>query len=207
MPTRADLPTVEPQWDARPITAAEIVAIAHGREVRGVNPDDTRIREMRRGLLGNGARTAFDEARRTGYLLVNRHLLYQDGAEEKLRLVWTWWCVAAGHPDITLTATSTDAEVRCDIATTERAWQTDMFGHIVRMLSPIVLPDHGTWTVTRTLMEVTGMQMGDAIFLARDLVDIATAGRFRPQMDTGRPHIESLRAPQADPMERSDWNG
>lgn len=209
MPTRADLPTVEPQWDTRPITAREIVMLAQGNPVPGTNPEDPRIREIRHALRGNVARTEFVYARQKGYLVASEPTLYQPGSADQLSTLWLWWCVAAGHPYIVIRITSTDAAVRCDMGPTESVWQTDVYRHFTRMLASEILPDYATWTVTRTVFEVTGIDTDSAVGIARDLVDIATAGRFRPEGDGPEPtpNPAEIRSPRMGPMERSDWNG
>jgi hypothetical protein len=122
------------------------------------------------------------EALRAGYLYVNLEL-YHDGAAQRLETLWGWWYAAAGHPEIVLrTARGTDAvRVHCDLSPTGREWGFDAFRTIAPLLGDQHAVDRASWLFTPDELQLDGLEMEEAITVARGLVDFATAGRFRPQ--------------------------
>jgi hypothetical protein len=147
------------------------------------------------------------EALRAGYLYVNLEL-YHDGAAQRLETLWGWWYAAAGHPEIVLrTARGTDAvRVHCDLSPTGREWGFDAFRTIAPLLGDQHAVDRASWLFTPDELQLDGLEMEEAITVARGLVDVATAGRFRPQSvpQPEDPPVRSPRFPQQTCMERSD---
>ena len=207
----ADLPAVEPRWNPRRITAAEVLQLSRWEDVPGINPDDPRVQGIRRCTLDNIARLALSDALRRGYLYLN-HRSYHADDDQHLATLWGWWCAAAGHPEIVMErGESGDAvRVRCDLSTTGRTWDFGAFAQVARLIGPLHAGHGGGgWMFTTDVLEVDGLQMEDAISIVRELVDIATAGRFlRERFDRdaipGRPVIQP--APRL-PIERSDRRG
>jgi hypothetical protein len=199
-----DLPTVEPRWAARRISAAEVVCLWQREDVPGLDPADPRVQAIRHCTLSTIGRQSFADARRTGYLFVGLPSHEQE-ASTRLETLWGWWCAAAGHPEITLsTARHTDAvRLRCDLAPTGRSWGYDAFRTIGRLLYQQQPVGRAGWLFTEQELQVDGLEMEDAIGLARDLVVIASGGRFRPQ-DVPEPPVHAPRIPHRTRMERTD---
>jgi len=43
VPRPSDLPTINPRWAVRRITAAEVLQLTHWEDVPGINPNDPRV--------------------------------------------------------------------------------------------------------------------------------------------------------------------
>jgi len=205
-----DVPTAEPRWDARRITAAEVLQLSRWEEVPGINPDDPRVQGIRRCTLDNIARLALAEALRTGYLYVNRRNYHVDD-DQHLATLWGWWCAAAGHPQIVIErGEARDAvRIRCDVSSTGKTWDFAAFAQVARLISPLHASDPGGWLFTDDVLEVDGLDMEDAISVARELVDLASAGHFiRESFDPNAiPRKPVAQAPHRQPIERGDRRG
>jgi hypothetical protein len=120
-----------------------------------------------------------------------------------------WWCAAAGHPEIVLRTTrGTDAvQVRCDLSPTGQSWGFDAFPVMARLLGEQHPVDRAGWLFTPDELQVEGLVMEEGIALARGLVDVCTAGRFRPETlsVSQDPPVHPPRLPQHTPMERRDF--
>lgn len=203
----SDLPLIEPQWVKRRITAAEVIKINRGEIVPGLNHNDPRVQNIQHCILNNPGRLAFGEALRQGYLFLNRPI-YPDGIDTKLNSLWDWWCTAAEHPRIVMStlALSDGVRIRCDISTTRKYWALQDFGSMARLFDGVMTLDDQGWLFTRDELEVDGLEMEDAVGIARGLVDITTAGRFRPQEvpTPTPPPVHSIPLRHQTPTERSD---
>jgi hypothetical protein len=205
MVSPTDLPTVEPRWSARRISAAEVVRLWQGEPVPGLEPADPRVQSIRHCTLSTVGRTAFADARRTGYLFVGLYSHEPDTAS-RLETLWGWWCAAAGHPEITLaTARHTDAvRLRCDLAPTGRSWGFDAWRTIGRLLYQQQPVGRASWLFTEQELQLDGLEMEEAIGLARDLVMIASGGRFRPQDPSPDPPVHAPILRHQTRIERTD---
>ncbi len=207
MVSQTDLPPVEPCWHTRRITAAEVLKLWRGERVPGVSEADPRVQSIRRCRLTNVARMALSEARRHGYLSV-QVTLHDPDVAHNLTTLWGWWCAAAGHPEIVLrTARGTDAvRVRCDLSPTGRSWGFDAFPVMARLLGDQHPVDCAGWLFTQDELQLDGLEMEEAITVARGLVDVATAGRLRPEsvLPPPEPPVHALRFPHRTRIERSD---
>lgn len=76
-----DLPVVMPRWATRRLSAGEVVQLWPADPVPGLNPDDPRVQSIQRCTVGNMARSVFADARRLGYLFVNRSHLRNDSED------------------------------------------------------------------------------------------------------------------------------
>jgi hypothetical protein len=181
MVSPADLPTAEPRWHPRRVTAAEVLRLARGEPLPGVNTQDPRVQSIRRCRLTNVARMALSEALRQGYLYVQL-TLYEPEVEHNLGTLWGWWCAAADHPEIVLgtTRASDGVRIRCDLSPTGREWSFDAFRTMAQLLGEQHPADRAGWLFTQDELQVDGLEMEEAIAVVRGLVDVATAGRFRP---------------------------
>lgn len=175
-----DLPKVEPRWCTRPITAQEVVQVAtrFSRDVPGLDPHDPRVEAIQRSAVGNLGRLAFNEARRRGWLFVNRGM-YRDGEDARLINLWGWWCAAARHPEIVMLQVSGEegARFRCDLSSTGRSWDLHAIPSIGGMLHDVYPVSGSGWIFTPDLLEVDGLCSEDAITLARSFVGFTTARR------------------------------
>jgi hypothetical protein len=96
--------------------------------------------------------------------------------------------------------------IRCDLSTTGRTWDFAAFGQAARLIHHLHAVEPGGWLFSNDVLEVDGLQMDDAIGVARDLVDIASAGRFlRDGHDASTiPSNPTLPVSPQVTMERSD---
>jgi len=190
------------------LSAAEVVRLVQGDPVPGVDADNMVIRRLREGLPGEIAQMAFAAARRQGYLFVN-HGLYHDARDaSQLRLVWGRWCVAAGHPEVVLMVSPRDdlARVHCDVSTTGSDWSFAAFAAIGKLVEPLIPYQEGSWLFTTDELQIDGIEMDEAVHIARALVDLGTMGRFcegvydeGPAPDPGKTRFPT----PMSPMERS----
>jgi hypothetical protein len=203
-----EVPMVRPEWSPRQMSAREVVLLVQGDSVPGVDEADPVVRQLRRGLMSGHARLAFTDARRNGYLFVNHAAYAHPEVVDQLRTIWGWWCAAAGHPEIELATvpSSNGARIRCDVSPTGNDWSFGAFAAIGRLLEPLASVPDGTWLFTTDELQLDGIEMDEAIHIARSLVDLATAGRFRPGVyDAGaNPKPGQAAFPPAHiPIERS----
>ncbi len=99
------------------------------------------------------------------------------------------------------------ARIRCDLSPTERTWGFDAFrtiGRLLYQLQPVGGP--ARWFFTNQGLQLDTLEMEEAIGLARDLVLIASGGRFRPQAvpTPSAPPVHAPRLPQPTRVERTD---
>jgi hypothetical protein len=178
-----DLPVVHPTYEHRPLRAAEVIELAHNRPVAGVNPDDPLMKAIGRlnpGVIMNGI---FREARQQGYLLA----LSPDGYDRQGDIsdvidLWSWWCAAAGHPEICMQAEAEGTyRVRVDLGTTGSSWNLSVFRLFARMLKEtigdLLLGD--SWLFTEDVFEVNHLDHEQAISVTRGVLDICLDQRFR----------------------------
>lgn len=197
-----EIPYVRPEWSPRQLSALEVVRLVQGDPVPGVNEQDPVVQLLRRGLPGNVARVAFTDARRQGYLFVN-YMHYNDTRVlSQLRDVWGWWCAAAGHPEVTLsTVPGTDgARIRCDLSPTGQDWSFGAFSAIGKLLEPLASYQHGSWLFTTDELQLDGIEMDEAIHIARALVDLGTMGRFREGVYDQGPRPDPKKAAFPSPL-------
>lgn len=105
------------------------------------------------------------------------------------------------------TARGTDAvQVRCDLSPTGQSWGFDAFPVMARLLGEQQPVDRASWLFTQDELQVDGLAMAEAITVARGLVDVATAGRFRPQEvpTPPAPPVHAPRFPHQTGIERTD---
>ena len=121
---------------------------------------------------------------------------------DALRQGYLGWCCDAGHPEIVLSTTRGSAAT----SPTGRTWGFDAFrtiGRLLYQLQPVDGP--ARWLFTEQELQLDTLEMEEAIGLARDLVVLASGGRFRPQdaPNSETPvHVPPLRHPTR--MERND---
>jgi hypothetical protein len=86
MVSPSDLPTVEPHWHTRRITAAEVVRLSQREHVPGLDPADPRVQSIRRCRLNVLGHSALADALREGYLFINGGLHQPDTIHRLIRL-------------------------------------------------------------------------------------------------------------------------
>lgn len=176
----AEVPNVEPRWCARPMTVHEVVQVANGssRDVPGLDQLDPRVQAIQRcSAIGPLGRSVFNDARRQGWLFVNRGP-YHDDEVERLINLWGWWCAAARHPEVVIRNVSgtagTQLHFHCDLSSTGRSWELPALLSIARMLRNGYPVPGSSWIFTSDLLEIDGLCSDDAISLARRLVGFTT---------------------------------
>lgn len=103
------------------------------------------------------------------------------------------------------TARGTDAvRVTCNLTPTGRSWNFAAWRTVGRMLYRLHAVDRADWLFTPEELQLDGLEMEKAIGPARDLVLIASGGRFRPQDAPPEPPIHVPPLPHQTRMERSD---
>jgi hypothetical protein len=204
-----DFPLVSPQWTPRRLSAAEVVRLVQGDDVPGVPPHHPCIVTLRRGLPTNYSRVAFIEARRDGYLFMGDKIDRSNGEAIQLRDVWRWWCSAAGHPYIVLgvAGDTGQARIRCDISTTGNDWSFGAFAAIGKLVEPLAPYPEGSWLFTSDELQLDGIDMDDAVHITRALVDLATAGRFRPGVHDRGPEPDPRQVQFPRPMGPTERTG
>jgi hypothetical protein len=204
---RSSLPLIAPQYEARYISAGDVLALLGYGEVPGVNYQDSRVQEIRSCVLGNLGRVGLTTALNAGYVH-DRGSALQDG-REPLLTAWRWWCTAAGHPHIVLSSDGKDLhQVRCDLVSAGKRWNPTDVPHFERILGEVttVWMPESRFRVDDRVFEITGVEMDDAITIARNLVEYTTTGQFK-QRPTERvrdsdPMFVHMRP--MGPIERSD---
>jgi hypothetical protein len=196
-----------PTWQRPPVTASEVLRLARGEAVPGVNHHDLQVQRVQECRVSPIGHEAVASALKQGYLFVNVRI-YESEDAANLTALWATWCAAAGHPEIVMrTSAGTDAvTVRCDLGPTERSWGFDVFGSMARLMVGLSAVDRADWLFTPEVIQLEELEMEEAITVARGLVDIATAGRFRPQ-DVPTPPDQPISGtpfPQHTRIERTD---
>lgn len=135
-----ELPPVEPQWYPRQMTAKEVVEIASGREVPGVNLDHPVVEGIRLAGMGILTRDYFRDARVRGYLwLVSQRS--DTGWHGPTEHIWGWWCAAAKHPEIVVTRRGEDCRLRVDLSSMQATWHLHALPELGRLIADGD-PDH-----------------------------------------------------------------
>lgn len=201
------LPLIAPQYELRYISAKDVLALlGHGR-VPGVNCEDPHIQEIRSCVLGNMGRIGLTEALNTGYVH-DRGVAMHD-AREPLLTACRWWCTAAGHPHIVLAPDATGLyQVSCNLISASKTWLITDVPQCERILGEVTLVYRADcrFAVNDQVMQVSGVEMDDAISIARNLVEYTTTGSFEQRQVAALPEPDpfgQLARPLL-PMERSD---
>lgn len=202
---RSNLPLIAPQYEPRYISAKDVLTLLGHGHVPGVNEADPRVQEIRSCVLGNVGRISLTEALKAGYVF-DRGYELQD-AREALLIAWKWWCTAAGHPHIVLGPDDAGLyRVRCDVISAGKKWCTADVLVYPRILGEVTSLLSCDFAVDARVLEVSGVEMDDAISIARALVEYTTTGAFRQRESSPLPPPDPagiLMKPLL-PMERSD---
>ena len=204
---RSNLPRVAPQYDTRYISAKEVLALVGHGNVPGVNYEDPRIQEIRSCVLGPLGRVSMTEALQAGFVIDGGTAL-QD-SRKSLLTAWRWWCTAAGHPHIELSPDNAGLyQVRCDLISAGKRWIPTDVPHFERILGEVTivrLPD-SRFSVDDRVFLIAGIEMDDAITIARNLVEYTTTGQFKQRAAEQLPASEPMHVHMKPmgPIERSD---
>lgn len=204
---RTSLPLIAPQYEPRYISAKDVLALLGSGRVPGVNYNDPRIQEIRACTLGVQGRSELTAALRAGYLH-DRGSAMQD-FRSALVTAWRWWCTAAGHPHIVLSPDSIGLhQVSCDLVSTGRSWSVTDVPNYERILGDetTVYRTDCRFSINDQSFQISGIEIDDAVGIARNLVDYTTTGSFKQRRPDPLPHPDpfgSLARPLL-PMERSD---
>lgn len=204
---RSNLPLIAPQYEARYISANDVLNLLGHGEVPGVNYEDPRIQEIRSCSFSVSGQLHFNEALKAGYV-IDRPMVEQR-ARESLVIAWRWWCTAAGQPFIVV---SPDASgyftVRCDLTSAGKHWNPTDAPQFERILGEVatVYRSDTRFRVDDRLFEITSVEMDDAITIARNLVEYTTRGSFKERESAPLlpPDPFGQLAKPLLPMERSD---
>jgi hypothetical protein len=151
-----------------------------GRDVPGLDPADPTVQSLRAGLPTEVARKAFAMARREMFLHVEVREYTGPNAVAQLKAVWAAYCAAVGRPPITLTVMPAGhGHLHCDLSSSGQYWTLASFGVIGRLLEVKPQRVGYQWAFTTTMLDVDGLEAGDAVALARSVVWLATGEGFR----------------------------
>lgn len=204
---RTNLPLIAPQYEPRYISAKDVLALLSHGKVAGVNYEDPRIQEIRSCTLGVAGETDLRAALKAGYMH-DRGIAMHD-ARDSILTAWRWWCTAAGHPHIVLASDGIGLyQVTCDLVSTGRTWLITDVPHYQRILGEVttVYRADCRFSVDDRVFKVTGVEMDDAISIARNLVEYTTTGSFKQRQGDQLPAPDPLGqlVRPLVPMERSD---
>lgn len=204
---RTKLPLIAPLYEARYISAKDVLSLLGNGNVPGVNLQDPRIQEIRSCVLGVQGRTELNLALKTGYLRDGGSAMHE--FRESLLTAWRWWCTAAGHPHIVMAPDGIGLhQVTCDLISAGKTWLVTDVPHYARILGEVttVYRSDCRFSVDHRVLQVSGLEADDAISIARNLVEYTTTGSFKQR--------ESSKMPEPDPagvlmrplmpMDRSD---
>lgn len=204
---RSNLPLIAPQYEARYISAKDVLAILGNGHVSGVNYEDPRIQEIRSCVLGTVGRVSLTEALKAGFV-IDRPMELHD-ARDALTTAWRWWCTAAGHPMIVVSPDSSGYyTVRCDLTSAGKHWNPTDAPQFGRILGEVTTVFHAVrrFRVDDRVFEITAIEMDDALTVARNLVEYTTTGSFKQRESAPLPEPDPFGqfARPMLPMERSD---
>lgn len=203
---RTNLPLIAPQYEPRYISAKDVLALLGHGKVAGVNYDDPRIQEIRSCALGVTGKTDLQAALGAGYMLDRGSAMHD--VRESVLTAWRWWCTAAGHPHILLGSDGIGLnQVTCDLISTGRTWLITDVPHYERILGEVTTVHRAEcrFAVNDRVFQVTGIEMDDAISIARNLVEYTTTGTFKKRRGDQPPAPDPLGqlVRPLVPMERS----
>ena len=204
---RSELPLIAPAYEARYISAKDVLDLLGHGHVAGVNYDDPRIKEIRSIVLGVIGKVSLTEALKAGYVVDRPGELHDN--RDSLLNAWRWWCIAAGHPNISVALDRTGYyTVRCDLSSAGKHWSPTDVPHYERILGEVttVYRSDCRFRVSDEVFEVTSLEMDDALSIARNLVEYTTTGTFKQRQADPMPAPDpfgQLARPLL-PMERSD---
>lgn len=204
---RTNVPLIAPQYEPHYISAKDVLNLLGHGKVRGVNYDDPRIQEIRACTLGVQGQTELTAVLRVGYLH-DRSSTMQDFRSDLLT-AWRWWCTAAGHPYIVLSSDPIGLhQVTCDLISTGRTWSVTDVPNYKQILGEVttVYRSDCKFSVNDQTLQISGVEMDDAISIARNLVEYTTTGSFNQRASTSLPPPDPFGALAHPllPMERSD---
>lgn len=172
----SEIPPREPQWNARPLLASEILKLTFNEDVPGVNLDDPRVKAIKGLIVGTMGRLAFTQAKQDGY----RYFPAQTGncrdVSTDTLYLWSWWCAASKQPDVVLHASSADdCRVTCDVSSAGKIFSAAIF----RLLGQRAADSLSTnFLLTQDTFQMDGLDSEMAISLARSMVQIGKDDRF-----------------------------
>lgn len=171
----SELPQVQPQWNPRQLTGAEIVSLATGRSVPGLNPDHPVVQAIQSASLTSLARSHLNDAREKGYLWLWRNhtdCSWHGSAE----FVWGWWCAAMRRAEIVVTGEQERCEVRVDLAPMEANWSLHALPAIGMRLAECEMGEG--FVLSQDTLQIDGLDAQSALGLVRGVVELLTDSRM-----------------------------
>ncbi len=165
----SELPPVEPQWYPRQMTAKEVVEIASGREVPGINLDHPVVEGIRLAGMGILTRDYFRDARVRGYLwLVSQRS--DTGWHGPTEHIWGWWCAAAKHPEIVVTRRGEDCRLRVDLSSLQTTWHLHALPELGRLIADGAMGNG--FLLSSDTFEIDGLDTEGSAALAQDILKL-----------------------------------
>lgn len=98
------------------------------------------------------------------------------------------------------------ARIRCDLSSSKGRWDFAAWCTIGRMLYEQHAVGEADWLFTPEELQADGLEMEEAIATARGVVDVTTAGRFRPETlaVSDDPPVHPPHFPHQTRMDRTD---
>lgn len=171
----SELPQVQPQWNPRQLTGAEIVSLATGRPVEGVDPRHPVVQAIQAASLTSLARSHLNDAREKGYLWLWRNhadCSWHGPAE----FVWGWWCAAMRRAEIVVIGQQERCEVRVDLGPLEANWSLHALPAIGRILAACEMGEG--FLLSQDTLQIDGLDAQSALGLVREVVQLLTDSRM-----------------------------
>ena len=170
----------------RHLTPDEVVRISRGEKIPHMR-DDHIVRAIRRAAVNVAGELVFKAARETGCLVLTPapHLLETN---QKLLVLWGWWCVSAGVPEAVVDLRpradgGIGPRVRVDLSPTGRAFRPAAMAPIGRVCAEQGagvpgLDGRDGWIATPDEVEVEAPDLDSAGEIVRVMLALAEDERW-----------------------------
>lgn len=171
----SELPKIDPQWSPRQLTGAEIMSLATGRPIDGVDLHHPVVRAIRSASLTSLARSHLNDAREKGYLWLWRN--HTDcswhGSSE---YIWGWWCAAMRRAEIVVAGEQERCEERVDLAPMQANWSLHALPAIGMRLAECEMGEG--FLLSQDTLHVGGIEGQAALGLVRGAVELLADSRM-----------------------------
>lgn len=171
----AELPRVDPHWNARDLTPHDVVALANRQPVPGLNPHHPVVQAIQRASVGTLGRAALNDARKHGYLWL---VTDRSGTDwlDPTEYIWGWWCAAARRAEVVVRRYGHDCRVRVDLSSMDARWNPAALPEIGRLIAGAAID--AAFLIAPDTLEVDRLDEQGALSIARGVVDLLADRRW-----------------------------
>ena len=161
--------------EPRLLTGAEIVSLATGRPIDGVDLHHPVVQAIQAASLTSLARSHLNDAREKGYLCLWRN--HTDCSwHGSVEYIWGWWCAAMRRAEIVVIGEQEHCEARVDLASMQANWSLHALPAIGTRLAECEMGEG--FLLSQDTLQIGGIDGQAALGLVRGVVGLLADSRM-----------------------------